>query len=93
MAHQILSLLDPPNTLLQPQATDLYTGVRLAQSALACVEELRCDSQFDTLWEKFTKERETTEPPAAPPQKRQREISHLRDYVVDTTVGQKEVGE
>ena len=50
MAHQILSLLDRPNTLLQARATDLHPGVRLVQSALVCVE----DSQFDTRWEKFT---------------------------------------
>ncbi|KAJ8415171.1 hypothetical protein AAFF_G00008690 [Aldrovandia affinis] len=49
---------------------------------------------FDTLWEKFMKERETTEFPAAPSQKRRREVGiQLRDYVVDTTVGQQEVGE
>ncbi|KAJ4922566.1 hypothetical protein JOQ06_016570 [Pogonophryne albipinna] len=60
MMYQILSLLDPPNTALQAKSTD--TGVRLVQSALVCVEELRCDSQFDTLWEKFTKDRETIEP-------------------------------
>ncbi|CAL8361880.1 unnamed protein product [Arctogadus glacialis] len=50
MTHQILSLLDPPNTALQAKSTDLYTGVRLVQSALACVEKLRCDTQFDTFW-------------------------------------------
>ncbi|KAK0146221.1 Zinc finger MYM-type protein 1 [Merluccius polli] len=56
MTHQILSLLDPPNTALQAKSTDLYTGVRL---------------------------------------KRPRNMSHLSDYVVDTTVGhrQKEVEE
>ncbi|CAL8370800.1 unnamed protein product [Boreogadus saida] len=50
MTHQILSLLDPPNTALQAKSTDLYTGVRLVQSALACVEKLRCDTQLDTFW-------------------------------------------
>ena len=34
MTHQILSLLDPPNTALQAKSTDLYTGVRPVQSAL-----------------------------------------------------------
>ncbi|KAJ4949032.1 hypothetical protein JOQ06_020551 [Pogonophryne albipinna] len=93
MMYQILSLLDPPNTALQAKSTDLYTGVRLVQSALVCVEELRCDSQFDTLWEKFTKDRETIEPlAAAPPKKRGRVMSHLRDYVVDTTVGHRPEG-
>ena len=57
MMHQILSLLDPPNTALQAKSTDLYTGVRLVQSALVCVEKLRCDTQFDTFWEKFSKDR------------------------------------
>ncbi|KAJ4926893.1 hypothetical protein JOQ06_014637 [Pogonophryne albipinna] len=93
MMYQILSLLDPPNTALQAKSTDLYTGVRLVQSALVCVEELRCDSQFDTLWEKFTKDRETIEPlAAAPPKKRGRVMFHLRDYVVDTTVGHRPEG-
>ncbi|CAJ1078316.1 uncharacterized protein LOC128440739 [Xyrichtys novacula] len=41
MTHQKLGLLDPPNTALQAKSTDLYTGVRLVQSALECVEELR----------------------------------------------------
>ncbi|CAL8235042.1 unnamed protein product [Arctogadus glacialis] len=91
MTHQILSLLDPPNTALQAKSTDLYTGVRLVQSALACVEKLRCDTQFDTFWEKFSQDRQTTEPPAAaPPQKRPRNLSHLSDYVVDTTVGHRQ---
>ncbi|KAJ4944530.1 hypothetical protein JOQ06_013073, partial [Pogonophryne albipinna] len=93
MMYQILSLLDPPNTALQAKSTDLYTGVRLVQSALVCVEELRCDSQFDTLWDKFTKDRETIEPlAAAPPKKQGRVMSHLRDYVVDTTVGHRPEG-
>ncbi|KAK0153461.1 Zinc finger MYM-type protein 1 [Merluccius polli] len=91
MTHQILSLLDPLNTALQANSTDLYTGVRLVQSALACVEKLRCDTQFDTFWEKFSKDRRTTEPAAAaPPQKRPRNMGHLSDYVVDTTVGHRQ---
>ncbi|CAJ1057873.1 uncharacterized protein LOC128440739 [Xyrichtys novacula] len=99
MTHQILGLLDPPNTALQAKSTDLYTGVRLVQSALECVEELRSDSQFDALWEKCTKEREMTEPSAATPSqsKRRREkmTSHLKDFVVETPFGHrhKEVGE
>ncbi|KAJ4925626.1 hypothetical protein JOQ06_018351 [Pogonophryne albipinna] len=71
MMYQILSLLDPPNTALQAKSTDLYTGVRLVQSALT----------------------ETIEPlAAAPPKKRGRVMSHLRDYVVDTTVGHRPEG-
>lgn len=44
------SLLDPPNTLLQAHTTSLYTGVSVVQRALKCVEELRCESQFDILY-------------------------------------------
>ncbi|CAB4065437.1 unnamed protein product [Lepeophtheirus salmonis] len=93
---QILNLLDPPNTALQVKLTDFYTGVRLVQSALACVGKLRCDTQFDIFWRKFCQDRQTTEPPvAAPPQKRPKNLSHLRDYAVNTTVGprQKEAEE
>ena len=58
---------------------------------MACVEKPRWDTQFDIFWEKFSKDRQTTEPPAAaPPQKRPRNMSHLSDYVVDTTVGHRQ---
>ncbi|CAL8285044.1 unnamed protein product [Merluccius merluccius] len=32
MTHQILSLLDPPNTALQAKSTDLYTGETFSES-------------------------------------------------------------
>jgi len=89
MIHKVLSLLDPPNTLLQAHTINLFTGVSVVQSALKCVEELRCDNQFDMLWEEFHKKREEAELPAVPGQKRRREEStQWKDYVVDTTFGQ-----
>ncbi|CAB4063423.1 unnamed protein product [Lepeophtheirus salmonis] len=81
MTHQMLILLDPPNTALQAKSTDLYTGVRLIQSALKYVVKLRCDLQFDTIWEKFSQDRQTTETPAAPSQKRATTLSHLSDQM------------
>jgi hypothetical protein len=49
------------------------------------VEKLRCDSEFDELWEKY----KHTDTPT--PSKRQRVVSsNLKEYVVETTMGQQE---
>ncbi|RXM95399.1 hypothetical protein EOD39_16925 [Acipenser ruthenus] len=87
MVHKVLSLLDPPKKLLQAEATDLYTGIRVVHSAHNCMEKLQHNSEFDELWEKY-KDMDT---PA--PSKRQRVVSsNLKEYVVETTVGQQEEG-
>lgn len=50
MVHKILALLDPPNKVLQDEKTDLYTGVKVVNSALDCVEKLRSDLEFQAIW-------------------------------------------
>ncbi|MGH0161481.1 UNVERIFIED_CONTAM: hypothetical protein FKN15_047137 [Acipenser sinensis] len=87
MVHKFLSLLDPPKKLLQAEATDLYTGIRVVRSAHNCMEKLQHNSEFDELWEKY-KDMDTHAP-----SKRQRVVSsNLKEHVVETTVGQQEEG-
>ncbi|CAB4055862.1 unnamed protein product [Lepeophtheirus salmonis] len=50
--------------------------------------KLRCDTQFDTHWEQFPQDQQTTEPPSGvPPPKLPRNLNHLNDSVVDRKIG------
>jgi len=46
---QVLNLLNPPNTILQAEDTDLSTGMQLVLSVVQCIEDLRSDKHLDDL--------------------------------------------
>ena len=50
LVHTVLALLDPPNKLRQREDTDLMTGLNMA-NATACVRKLRCDEEFNKVWD------------------------------------------
>lgn len=54
LVHEVLSLLYPPNKLLQREDTDLWTGLWIVASAKECVQKLCCDEGFTKVWEKAT---------------------------------------
>ncbi|KAL7404136.1 hypothetical protein ABVT39_010269 [Epinephelus coioides] len=92
MVHRILSLLDPPNKVLQDKKTDLYTGVKVVRSALECVEKLQSDLEFQAIWAQCaTSPQDAPETASPPPSKRMRQVpTHLQQYVVESTVGQEQ---
>ncbi|XP_063039724.1 uncharacterized protein LOC134434959 [Engraulis encrasicolus] len=81
MVHRILSFLDPPNAMLQREDMDLLTGAQLVNSACACIENLREETEFKALLECC----QGTEPVA----KRRRTLNPAFDmYVVEARVTQ-----
>ncbi|XP_056298622.1 uncharacterized protein LOC130211699 isoform X2 [Pseudoliparis swirei] len=77
MVHKILSYLDPPNKMLQSEHMDLATGLQLISSACTCLENIRTETEFQTILAHC--DNVTTRP-----SKRKRtQNSALADYVVE----------
>ncbi len=88
--YKALGLMAPPNIMLQAEQTDLMTAVWLIHNTSSCFESLRSDPEFAKLWAESTSADADDADPTPP--KRQRQASKsLQDYVVNESVGQREV--
>ena len=52
MVHRILYYMEPPNAMLQAEDMDLFTGVQLINSASACIENMRSETELLALLER-----------------------------------------
>uniref|UniRef100_A0A8C9YYB0 TTF-type domain-containing protein n=1 Tax=Sander lucioperca TaxID=283035 RepID=A0A8C9YYB0_SANLU len=81
MAHKILSYLAPPNTMLQAEDMDLFTGLQLVNSACTCVENLRSETEFMALFQCC---KDATEEPA--PKRQRTPNTSFAMYVVEERI-------
>lgn len=84
LTHRVLSLLDPPNKLLQREDTDLLTGLSVVASATACVKKLRCDAEFKQMLDTATHTSESLRPG---PKRRRIESTRMDGYIVTGPTG------
>ena len=83
LMSKILTLFEAPNRLLQSKDMDLHTAVQLVNAATKCIEGLRTETEFSTLWD------QCAEPEDNPQSKRRRTETNtrLQDFVVEQSVG------
>lgn len=83
--HKVLSLLDPPNKILQREDTDLMTGLSVT-SATACIKQLRCDGEFRKVLDAVTTTT-TSDTPSPRPKRRRLERTRMDGYLVMESTG------
>uniref|UniRef100_A0A8C1RPS8 DUF4371 domain-containing protein n=1 Tax=Cyprinus carpio TaxID=7962 RepID=A0A8C1RPS8_CYPCA len=84
LTHRVLSLLDPPNKLLQREDTDLLTGLSVVASATACVKKLCCDEEFKQMLDIAMHTSESLRPV---PKRRRIESTRMDGYIVTGPTG------
>ncbi|KAL0968294.1 hypothetical protein UPYG_G00264930 [Umbra pygmaea] len=84
LTHRVLSLLDPPNKLLQREDTDMLTGLSVVASATACVKKLRCDEEFKQMLDTATPTSDSLRPG---PKRRRIESTRMDGYIVTGPTG------
>jgi len=86
IVQKILSILEPPNRMLQSEEMNLQTAVQLVNSATECILALRTEEVFMELWSKSGGAEAADN--ISHQRKRKCCVSrHLNDYVVEQTSG------